>query len=61
VLHRTITVLVMLGLCVVMLLFVLASAFTSFNWQSEVSLAVVLVACAIAGAAFSVRRYRTRR
>jgi hypothetical protein len=51
----------MLGLCVVILVFVLLSTLASFNWQSQVSLGVVLVACAVAGVAFSLRRYSRRR
>lgn len=51
----------MLGLCVVILAFVVMSAVASWNWQSEVSLAVVIAACAIAGFAFSSRRYGRRR
>ncbi len=51
----------MVGLCVVILAFVVTFAITTWTWQSEVSLGVVVAACAIAGFAFSSRRYGRRR
>ncbi len=60
-LHRAATLVVLLLLSVLMLAGSLTYAATTFSAQSLVPLGVVVIAAALAGVAFSWRRYRPRR
>ena len=60
-LHRAITLVVMIALALLLIGWAILVGIATISSQSLVALAVVLVAAAIAGAAFSFRRYFPRR
>jgi hypothetical protein len=60
-LHRAITLVVLIALSVVMLGVMAGYGAATFGAQSLAALLVVLVATALAGIAFSYRRYFPRR
>ena len=60
-LHRAITLVVMIVGSLVLIALMTLQGIQEWSSQSLVALAVVLVAAAIAGAAFSFRRYFPRR
>ena len=60
-LHRAITLVVMIMLALLLIGWAVLVGISTISSQSLVALAVVLVAAAIAGAAFSFRRYFPRR
>jgi hypothetical protein len=59
-LHRAATLVVMMLLAVGLIVFSTAGAVSSFDGHSLIALAVVLVAAAISGIAFSWKRYTKR-
>jgi hypothetical protein len=58
--HRAVTLLVVMVLAVVMLGLMIVSAVGTFDSHSLVALAVVLIAAAAGGVAFSWKRYYRR-
>ncbi len=60
-LHRAITLAVMMLLAVALVGVMTAYGASTFNAQSLVALLVVIVAAALAGVAFSYKRYFPRR
>lgn len=61
VIHRAVTLALMIAISILLLALTLASGLSSLGWRSMVALAVVVVAAAVAGIAFSWRRYFPRR
>lgn len=61
VVHRAVTLALMIAFSIVLLALTLVSGLSAFGWRSLVALAVVVVAAALAGIAFSWRRYFPRR
>ena len=59
-LHRAITLVVMMLIAVLSIVLLTAGAIASFDSRSLVALAVVVVAAAISGIAFSWKRYSRR-
>jgi hypothetical protein len=59
--YRAVTLAVMIAVAVVLVVAMTAYGIGTFDGRSLVSLAVVVVAAAIAGIAFSFRRYFPRR
>jgi len=59
-LHRAITLVVMMLIAVLSIALLTAGAIASFDGRSLIALAVVLVAAAISGVAFSWKRYSRR-
>lgn len=59
-LHRAITLVVMMLIAVLSIVLLTAGAIASFDGRSLVALAVVVVAAAISGIAFSWKRYSRR-
>ncbi len=60
-LHRAVTLVVMILLAVLLIGWAVAVGVATISAQSLIALVVVLAAAAIAGAAFSFRRYFPRR
>lgn len=58
--HRAIVLVVMMAMAVGLIVLFTASGIASFDSHSLIALAVVLVAAAISGAAFSWKRYSRR-
>ena len=59
--HRAVALVLMIGLALLLLGWAVLIGVANINGRSLVSLGVVLAAAAIAGAAFSLRRYYPRR
>jgi hypothetical protein len=59
--HRAIVLVVMMVLTLGLIVLMIASGIASFDMHSLVALAVVVVAAAISGVAFSWNRYFKRR
>jgi hypothetical protein len=59
--HRAIVLVVMMGLTLGLIVLMTASGIASFDAHSLLALAVVVVAAAVSGVAFSWNRYFKRR
>jgi hypothetical protein len=59
--HRAITLALMLAASILLLVLMLASGLSTMGGRGLIALAVVLVAAAVAGLAFSWKRYFPRR
>jgi hypothetical protein len=59
--HRAIVLVVMMGLTLGLIVLMTASGIASFDGHSLIALAVVVVAAAVSGVAFSWNRYFKRR